>query len=355
MRQLTVVFLLATLFSSQLVNAVNLRSDPVQRMSQLLKEVKDSGNVFGKALAEMVELRLMTGDAVSELQNILESLRQDLLNKDKSTNENYVAKNNLLDQQIEGLVNTISSLGEQIHGLGKELSDLDSLIKSQKSELELAKKSLEIARNKYADLKTLRANDEAAYSSRKEESQKVLSALGDIVNLLEGLLNGTGPSFTEVRNRINKSPVALLVQLTATFSPETVKAVLEKLKSIQNSVSESLKNDAQHEEVALQNFANLEVEFQKAISHFEDLISTLSSSIPINEAERNQKQGEYDAKSAQKVTAEGDLVATKQDKARNESQYKADSAKLKEELEILNKVITIVNENAAKFRKHLGF
>lgn len=290
--------------------------------------MKDTGNMFGKALVEMVELRLMTGDAVSELQNILESLRQDLLAKEKSTTENYNAKNNLLDQQIEGLTGTISSLGQQIYSLGKELSDLGSLIKSQKEDLDLARRSLNIAKEKYEELKTLRGNDESAYNSRKESSEKVLAAVLEIISLLEGLLNGTGPSLAQVRDRVNKSPVALLVQMTSTFSPDTVKGILEKLRAIQTSVSESLTNDANHEERAKQNFATLESEFLSAIRSFEEQISKLESSIPINEAERNQKQGDYDSKSAQKVTAESDLAATNQDKLRNESQYKIDSTKL---------------------------
>lgn len=298
----------------------------------------------------MVEMKLMTSDQVSEIQATLKELRDELTNKKTYQYTVYSQNDEEYTRKISEIEGRIKTLEADLSTLSTEIADLTKRINVNSDRLQELQAALEVARKHLKQLRATREADVLKYEDRVKSTNAILEAVKTIIDRLNGLLSGS-VALTEVKKVLKSNdPLGMFVQLTATFTPEEIRAVLNKLSQIQVSLEQSLLDDADSEAKAKANFDVLEAEFVKTIADFEAEINGLTRSIEDDSTTRTNKQGEYDNKSAELTSKKGELSDYQHRKSTNESEFQAKNAKVLSEIDLVDQVITIFQNNENKFR-----
>ena len=178
-------------------------------------------------------------------------------------------------------------------------------------ETKILNKELDLLDEKQANLEALRQKDIEDYNTRVSRQNNMIYALNQIITNLTYIADSQ--SFISKRQVISElqkvakdNALVGLVALSTSFTPTDLNKIIQKLKDIKTSLTASVAEDEDYEQVAQLNFLNLISEFEtsrqnvkQSLVDIEAKMDQILQNIADDQKTINNDQAEVQAAQAQ--------------------------------------------------------
>eukprot|EP01017_Pseudomicrothorax_dubius_P048210 TRINITY_DN873_c0_g1_i1.p1 TRINITY_DN873_c0_g1~~TRINITY_DN873_c0_g1_i1.p1 ORF type:complete len:354 (+),score=128.09 TRINITY_DN873_c0_g1_i1:124-1185(+) len=267
-----------------------------------------SSREFGKDLVEMIELQLQSGGTYDDVVGLLEQIKKDFEDEQRSDSTNYLLEKDSLETTItENNDKAKVAITEKNDALN-ELKKLDTRITSLEDTIALTEQQQKDLAAQRADLEERKRQDDAEFERRAGEQNQVLEVVvalsGDLSNkfLNPKSLVEKQEILTRLHTIGATSALAALMELSSTLDQDVLKRVLIKLETIEGAVREALAADAEAKEKNDQLYESIIAKMQ-AIE--DGLITLLTNS----RAELSKSKNQVVVETTRKDTNEQIFIA----------------------------------------------
>ena len=227
---------------------------------------------------------MQSGDKIDNLISFIDDLKSNLQSDQSSDDSISDSKNAFWNSSIAQLNSEIDALNKEIAALQLEVSQLQLELNDLQKQVLILTEQLTLLDQKQANLEAARAADIEAYNTRVAKQHSMIMALDIIIANLTVIVDNDSfiqkDQVIEQLKGIGKNNALVgLLTLSTSFSPATVKAIIQKLKEIRESLQASVDLDDANELVAETNYLNLIYEFENTRTTVKQSLQNLNDRI----------------------------------------------------------------------------
>jgi chromosome segregation ATPase len=302
------------------------------------------GSDFGKKLLDTITLQLKSKAPLGEISRLLKQIETELTEQQRKDDANHNEEERTCAKRIAQYEAAITQASATIHDEQFNIRQYERAIQLGEGQKASHESTIKVLSDREDLLRKTFKEDQDDHAKRIAQQKAVIDALTQIIPELERLRphGNVQQALVELAKIGRANPIGALLQVAMTLDAGALQRVIQHLQKLKKSVEASIADDENSQRTAEANFKAMMDELAKQKAQVKEALARTVADIEANKSkkaasEKALKTARKDRKLAQdgkqKTTAACD---------EKRSRYNAQKASRQKEIDIVNKVLTII-------------